>query len=236
MPHISPMFLFHGGEENTLPAMFSSLPTSLWTRQEEKGSGRNLGPPFMVQHRLSLPGCLPCLPHPALGGFLQHSWRFTRAGYRLFHTRGPQSGMPCTSPTWKILSGPNSNHILPSFPTPLRVTYSLLLLCGQNTVIALNTSVTVLSITQSNDLLSCTKKTSILSIDYRPLEQGRWASCTLSVPGAHGKFERIELTQLPSPPPPVSSPKNHLNRSLIGCQVLVLGSLYFALLSICQQH
>lgn len=142
------------------------------------------------------------------------------------HTRGPQSGMPCTSPTWKILSGPNSYHILPSFPTPLRVTYSLLLLRGQNTVIALYTSVTVLSITQSNDLLSCTKKKkSVLSIDYKPLEQGQWVSCTLSVPGAHGKFERIELTQLPSPPPPVSSPKNHLNRSLIGCQVLVLGSL-----------
>lgn len=87
-PHISPMFLFHGGEENTLPAMFSSLPTSLWTRQEEKGSGRSLGPPFMVQHQLSLSGCLPCLPDTALGGFLQHGWCFACACYRLSHT-GP---------------------------------------------------------------------------------------------------------------------------------------------------
>ena len=101
----------------------------------------------------------------------------------------------------------------------------LLLPCGQNTVIVLYTSVTVLSITQSNDLLSCTKKKSILSIDYKPLEQGRWASYTLLVPGARYKFERVEPTQLPSPPPPVSSLQNHLNRSVTGCQVLLLGSL-----------
>lgn len=166
MPHIGPTFLFHGGEENTSPEMFSSLPTSLWPRQEEKGSGRNLGPPFMVQHQLSLPGCLPCLPHTALWGLLQHGRCFTCACYRLFHTWVPQSGMPCTSPTWKTLSGPNSNHILPSFPIPLRMTYSFLLLCGQNTVIALYNSVTVLGITQSNYLLSCTKKK--IYIIHRP--------------------------------------------------------------------
>lgn len=69
------------------------------------------------------------------------------------------------------------------------------------------------------------KKKSILSIDYKPLEQGRWASYTFFVPGAHCKFERMEPTQLPSPPPPVSSLQNHLNRSVTGCQVLLLGSL-----------
>ena len=148
----------------------------------------------------AFPGVSPASPILPYGIFCNTA-DASRVHATDFFTHGSLGlGCPAPLPPGKFCQDPTPIISCHPSPFPWGWPTGLLLLCGQNTVIVLYTSVTVLSITQSNDLLSCTKKKSILSIDYKPLEQGWWASYTLFVPGAHYKFERTELTQLPSPP------------------------------------